>query len=73
MDIVALSALLSTTLPVQRQVIDALKVAGVREKVKVVVGGGPVTAEWAKQIGADGYGEDAIEAVAVVKGLLQVS
>ena len=43
-----------------------------RDKVEVIVGGAPVTAEWAEQIGADGYAEDAIEAVRVAKSLLQV-
>jgi len=71
-DIIGLSALLSTTLPVQREVIEALKKNGLRGKVKVIVGGAPVTAEWAEQIGADGYGEDAVEAVKVAKRLLKV-
>ena len=71
-DIVALSALLTTTLPAQRDVIDALKKAGLREKVKVLVGGAPATAKWAEEVGADGYGEDAIEAVKVAKKLLGV-
>jgi dimethylamine corrinoid protein len=71
-DIVALSALLTTTLPAQRDVIEALKKAGLREKVKVLVGGAPATAKWAEEAGADGYGEDAIEAVKVAKKLLNV-
>jgi len=71
-DIVALSALLTTTLPAQRDVIEALKKAGLREKVKVLVGGAPATAKWAEEVGADGYGEDAIEAVKVAKKLLGV-
>jgi len=69
-DVVALSALLSTTLPVQKEVIDALKAAGIREKVKVIVGGAPATKEWAEKIGADGYAATATEAVTVVKKLL---
>jgi len=69
-NIIGLSALLSTTLPVQREVIQALKAAGVRDRVKVVVGGAPVTKEWAEDIGADGYAEDAAEAVNVVKKLM---
>ena len=69
-NIIGLSALLSTTLPVQREVIQALKAAGVRDRVKVVVGGAPVTKEWAEDIGADGYAEDAVEAVKVVKKLM---
>ncbi len=71
-DIVALSALLTTTLPVQREVIEALEKAGLRDKVKVVVGGAPATAKWAEEAGADGYGEDAIEAVRVAKKLIGI-
>jgi len=71
-DIVALSALLTTTLPVQREVIEALKKAGLRDKVKVLVGGAPATAKWAEEAGADGYGEDAMEAVRIAKKLLNV-
>lgn len=69
-DIVGLSALLTTTMTVQREVIQALTVAGLREKVKVIVGGAPVTRGWAKDIGADGFAEDAMGAVAVAKQLI---
>jgi corrinoid protein of di/trimethylamine methyltransferase len=72
-DVVALSALLSTTLPMQRVVIEALESSGLREKVKVIVGGAPVTKEWAEEIGADGYAENAIEAVNVLKRLLNLT
>jgi len=61
--LVGLSALLTTTMGVQRNVIDALKAAGLRDKVKVMVGGAPVSQRWANEIGADGYAEDAIGAV----------
>jgi len=71
-DIVAMSALLTTTLPVQREVIEALKKAGLRQKVKVLVGGAPATAKWAEEAGADGYGEDAIEAVKTAKKLMGI-
>jgi len=71
-DIIALSALLTTTLPVQREVIEALKKASLRQKVKVLVGGAPATAKWAKEAGADGYGEDAIEAVRAAKQLMGI-
>jgi len=71
-DIVAVSALLTTTLPAQRDVIEALRKAGLKQKVKVIVGGAPATAKWAEEAGADGYGEDAIEAVRVAKKLLNV-
>jgi corrinoid protein of di/trimethylamine methyltransferase len=71
-DIVAMSALLTTTLPSQRDVIEALKKAGLRDRVKVLVGGAPVTKEWSQQINADGYGADAIDAVRAAKELLGV-
>jgi corrinoid protein of di/trimethylamine methyltransferase len=72
-DIVAMSALLSTTLPMQREVIEALKENNLRDQVRVIVGGSPVTDEWAKEIGADGYGEDAVAGVKLVKKLLNIS
>lgn len=62
---------MTTTMPQQR-VIEALKEAGLRDGVKVMVGGAPVSREWAERIGADGYGEDAIEAVAEAKKLLGI-
>ncbi len=68
-NIVAMSALLSTTLPVQKEVIEVLKKNDLRDKVKVIVGGAPATAEWAEEIGADSYAEDAVEAVKVAKRL----
>lgn len=69
-DILGMSSLLSTSMPMQREVIKALKKKNLREKVKVIVGGAPVTAEWAEEIGADGYAEDAIEAVRVASKLV---
>jgi corrinoid protein of di/trimethylamine methyltransferase len=69
-DLVGLSALLTTTMTVQREVIQALVQAGIRDKVKVIVGGAPVTRGWAKDIGADGFAEDAMGAVAVARQLL---
>ncbi len=69
-DIIALSSLMTTTMPFMRDVIDALDSAGLRDRYKVLVGGGPVTKEWAQAIGADGYGKDAAEAVRVAKELL---
>ena len=69
-DIIGMSALLTTTMPKMTEVINALKKEGLREKVKVMVGGAPVSAAWAEQIGADTYGEDAMAAVDVVKKLL---
>jgi len=69
-DIVGLSALMSTTLPMQRDIIDYFEALGIREKYKIVVGGGACTKEWAEQIGADGYGGDAVEAVKIVTKLM---
>jgi trimethylamine corrinoid protein len=69
-DIIAMSALLTTTMVHQKDVIEALEDLGIRSKVKVMVGGAPVTKEWVKQISADGYSEDAIGAIKVAKQLL---
>ncbi len=71
-DIVAMSALLTTTMVHQRDVIEALEDTGLRSRVKVMVGGAPVTQEWVKQIGADGYSEDAIGAARLARQLLGV-
>lgn len=71
-DIVAVSALLTTTMVRQREVIEALQDLGLRPKVKVMVGGAPVTREWVHKIEADGYSEDAIGAVNVAKELMGV-
>lgn len=62
-NLLGLSALLTTTMSGQREVIDALKAAGLREQVRVLVGGAPVSESWAREIGADGYAEDAPGAV----------
>jgi corrinoid protein of di/trimethylamine methyltransferase len=62
-NIVGLSSLLSTTMPAQKDVIEALEKAGIRDKVKIMVGGAPVTRAWAEEVGADGYAENASEAV----------
>ena len=69
-DIVGVSALLTTTMTGQRNVIEALDDLGLRPKVKVMVGGAPVTRSWAEEIGADGYSEDAIGAVELAKSLM---
>jgi 5-methyltetrahydrofolate--homocysteine methyltransferase len=68
--IVAMSALLTTTMPNMKNTIEALKEAGLREQVKVMIGGAPVTQSYADQIGADGFAEDASRAVAKAKNLL---
>ncbi|HEY5670517.1 MAG TPA: corrinoid protein [Anaerolineales bacterium] len=67
--IVGVSALLTTTMLQQEKIIRALEEAGLRNEVKVMVGGAPVTASYAKQIGADGYADDAISAVALAMRL----
>jgi corrinoid protein of di/trimethylamine methyltransferase len=70
-DLIGLSALLTTTMVVQRDVIEALEDAGMRDKVKVMVGGAPVNREWAEEIGADGYAEDAMRAVEIARELME--
>jgi corrinoid protein of di/trimethylamine methyltransferase len=69
-DIVGVSALLTTTMTGQRAVVAALDAAGLRPGVKVIVGGAPVTRAWAAEIGADGYSEDAVGAVALASRLM---
>lgn len=70
-DIIAASSLMTTTMPFMKDLVEALETAGIRDQYKVMVGGGPVTEEWAKAIGADGYGKDAAEAVRVAKELVK--
>ena len=69
-DMIAVSCLMTTTMPYQREVVEELKRLNLRDKFKVIIGGGPVTQGWADAIGADGYGEDAYAAVDVAKRLL---
>ena len=69
-DLVGLSALLTTTMTNMKGTINAIEVAGLHDKVKIIVGGAPVTEAFAKQIGADGYAPDASRAVTVAKSLL---
>jgi dimethylamine corrinoid protein len=71
-DLIGLSCLLTTTLPYQREVMEDLVAQGLRERFKVLVGGGPVTAEWAAEIGADGCGADAVEAVRLARLLTRL-
>ena len=68
--IVCMSALLTVTMPAMKTTIEALKSAGVRTQVKVLIGGAPVTMQYCKEIGADGYSENASGAVSLVKNLL---
>lgn len=69
-DVLALSALLTTTMPNMISTIEALEQAGLRKQVKVMIGGAPITEEYARQIGADGYAPDASRAVAIAKDLM---
>jgi corrinoid protein of di/trimethylamine methyltransferase len=68
--LLGMSALLTTTMTVQREVIKALVESGMRDQIKVMVGGAPVTRIWADQIGADGFAEDAMGAVKLAKQLM---
>jgi methanogenic corrinoid protein MtbC1 len=70
-DILGLSALMTTTMLKQKEVIQMLREAGVRDKVKVVVGGAPVTPTWAQEIGADGYAADAVSASHLCRRLVK--
>ena len=70
--ILGLSALLTTTMPQMKRVLDALAEAGIRDEVRVIVGGAPVNERYAKNIGADGYARDAGEAVALTKNILNL-
>jgi len=69
-DIIAMSALLTTTMPAMKTTVEALKAAGVRDSVRVMIGGAPVTQAYADQIGADGYSGDASSAVRLAKRLI---
>ncbi len=69
-DVIALSSVMTTTMPAQKEVINTLKEMGIRQKHFVIVGGGPVNQEWADKIGADGYGKSAIDAVTLVKSIM---
>ncbi len=72
-DIIAMSALLTTPMVKQREVIEELEKEGIRNKFKIMVGGAPVTREWVKTIGADAFSEDAIGAVNIAKQLVGVA
>ena len=69
-DILGLSALLTTTMPEMQNVIEVLKREGLRDHVKVIVGGAPIDQGFAAKIGADGYGKDAVEAVQLARRLM---
>ncbi|MHA1301177.1 MAG: corrinoid protein [Candidatus Helarchaeota archaeon] len=69
-EVLAMSALITTTMPYFKKVIDGLKQANLRDKVKVMVGGAPITPEFAKRVGADAYGEDAPKAVRIARDFI---
>jgi methylmalonyl-CoA mutase cobalamin-binding domain/chain len=69
-DIIGLSALLTTTVPRMKEFIELLQESGLRDQFKVIVGGAPVTKDFAEMIGADGYGADALRAAEVTRRLL---
>jgi 5-methyltetrahydrofolate--homocysteine methyltransferase len=71
-DVVAMSALLTTTMTSMQDVVEAITMAGLRDQVRIIVGGAPITAKYAAQIGADGYAPDASKAVRKVRELLTV-
>ncbi len=71
-DLVGLSALLTTTMQQQKLVIEALQEAGLRDQVKVMIGGAPTGPDWAKEIGADAHAENAAEAARVARSLLGI-
>jgi 5-methyltetrahydrofolate--homocysteine methyltransferase len=69
--VIGLSALLTTTMPVMKDVVELVKARGLQDRVKVIVGGAPVSDAWARQIGADAYGYDAASAVERVRALVR--
>lgn len=69
-DVIGLSSLLTMSMDFQKQVIEELKNRGLRQKYKVIVGGSPTSEDWAEQIGADGWADDAIEAVELIKRIM---
>ena len=70
-DILGLSALLTTTMPSMESMIKVVEEAGLRDRIKIIIGGAPVTAEYAKKIGADGFAADAGQAVKLAKSLIE--
>lgn len=69
-DMIALSALLTTTMPAMKDTVEALTAAGIRDQVKVIIGGAPVTETYANEIGADGYGPDAASGAEIARELI---
>ncbi len=72
-NVIGLSALMTTTMPGQKEVINILNDMGLRDRFKVIIGGSPTSQEWAREIGADGWAKDASEAVKVVEKLIRES
>ncbi|MFX0012176.1 MAG: cobalamin-dependent protein, partial [Candidatus Hermodarchaeota archaeon] len=70
-DVIGLSSLLTMSMDFQKEVIEELKKRGLRDKYKVIVGGAPTSEDWAEQIGADGWADDAIEAVELIMRILK--
>jgi methylmalonyl-CoA mutase cobalamin-binding domain/chain len=70
--LIGISALLTTTFPSIKEIIDALQVAGLRDQVKIIIGGGPVDERVCELVGADGVGQDAMDAVTLANKLLEV-
>jgi len=70
-EVLGLSALLTTTMPEMQKIINALNAKGVRDQVKIMIGGAPVSAAFAQDIGADAYGKDAARAVAIVRNFAE--
>ncbi len=70
-DVLGLSALLTTTMPEMKNVIEALEQKGLRNSIKIMIGGAPIDTKFAKEIGSDGYGKDATEAVRLARGFVQ--
>jgi methanogenic corrinoid protein MtbC1 len=69
-DVIALSCLMTTTMPAQKEVIETLEEMNLQDEYYVIVGGGPVTQEWASEIKSNGYGESAVQAAELVKELM---
>lgn len=70
-DIIGASALMTTTMPALKDLIDYIKAKNLRNKYKIIIGGGPVTKEYAEEIGADAYAENAVEAIKVIENLIK--
>jgi len=70
-DLIGMSSLLTTTMKQQRTIVEVLEKEGLRSRVKIMVGGAPVTRQWAQEIGADGYGKDAATSVALAHSLME--